>query len=105
MLLLDNRAMAPVGQGQGLGRHRLVFAEPVARDTGCSRLRLYTHEVMTVNIALYTRAGFRENQRTHADGWRRVHMSKGPDRPVNYFYGALHPKASVVGSQSSSRCY
>lgn len=76
VLLLDNRAMAPVGQGQGLGRHRLAFAEPVARDTGCSRLRLYTHEVMTVNIALYTRAGFRENQRTHADGWRRVHMSK-----------------------------
>ena len=76
VLLLDNRAMAPVGQGQGLGRHRLAFVEPIARDTGCSRLRLYTHEAMTENIALYTRTGYRETQRTHADGWRRVHRSK-----------------------------
>ena len=76
VLLLDNLAVAPACQGQGLGRHLLAFAEQVARDTGCSRLRLYTNEAMTENIALYTRAGFRENQRTHADGWRRVHMSK-----------------------------
>lgn len=76
VLLLDNLAVAPACQGRGLGRHLLAFAEQVAGETGCSRIRLYTNEAMPENIAIYTRAGYRETHRTHADGLHRVHMSK-----------------------------
>lgn len=76
VLLLDNLAVAPACQGRGLGRHLLAFAEQVARDTGCTSIRLYTNEAMTENIAIYTRAGYRETHRAQANGLRRVYMSK-----------------------------
>ena len=39
-------------------------------------LRLYTHETMTENIALYTRLGFAETGRGHDAGYDRVFMTK-----------------------------
>src|SRR5690242_2917242 len=52
-LLLDNIAVSPDRQGQGLGRRLVAFAESEARRRRHAELRLYTHEKMTENIALY----------------------------------------------------
>src|SRR5260370_28733503 len=46
-LLLDNIAVQPGRQGQGLGRRLIAFAESQARRLGYAELRLYTHETMT----------------------------------------------------------
>ncbi|SRR6266851_2088461 len=75
-LLLDNIAVRPDRQGQGLGRQLVEFAENEARRLGHAELRLYTHEKMTENIGLYTRLGFVETGRGHQAGYDRVFMRK-----------------------------
>ena len=75
-LLLDNIAVRPDRQGQGLGRRLIEFAEAEARQLGYRELRLYTHEKMTENIALYRRLGFEETGRGHEAGYDRVFMTK-----------------------------
>ena len=75
-LLLDNIAVRPDRQGRGLGRHLIAFAESEALRLGYAELRLYTHEKMTENIALYTRLDFRETGRGHHAGYDRVFMTK-----------------------------
>jgi GNAT superfamily N-acetyltransferase len=75
-LLLDNIAVSPNRQGQGFGRRLIEFAEAEARRFGHRELRLYTHEKMTENIALYTRIGFVEIGRGHEAGYDRVFMTK-----------------------------
>ena len=75
-LLLDNIAVRPDRQGRGLGRRLIAFAESEARRRGYAELRLYTHETMTENIALYTRLGFRETGRGQEAGYNRVFMTK-----------------------------
>jgi len=75
-LLLDNIAVRPDRQGTGLGRQLIAFAETEARRCGFSELRLYTHETMVENIALYTRVGFVETGRGREAGYDRVFMTK-----------------------------
>ena len=66
--LLDNIAILPEGQGKGYGRALIEFAEAEARRRGFAEIRLYTHEMMTENIALYSRIGYAETPaRTGAD--------------------------------------
>lgn len=73
-LLLDNVAVAPEWQGKGLGRVLIAFAAKEARRRGFTVLRLYTHVLMTKNIALYRRVGFVETHRVHEKGFERVYM-------------------------------
>jgi ribosomal protein S18 acetylase RimI-like enzyme len=75
-ILLDNVAVAPGAQGLGLGRKMLQFVERVAIERGYRRIRLYTNEAMTENIALYSRIGYVETYRAEEKGLRRVHMTK-----------------------------
>jgi ribosomal protein S18 acetylase RimI-like enzyme len=75
-LLLDNIAVRRASQGQGLGRRLIAFAETEARRLGYREIRLYTHETMTENVALYTRLGFVETGRGHESGYDRVFMRK-----------------------------
>jgi GNAT superfamily N-acetyltransferase len=75
-LLLDNIAVRPDRQGQGLGRQLIAFAEDETLRLGYAELRLYTHEKMIENIALYTRLGFVETGRGHQAGYDRVFMRK-----------------------------
>lgn len=75
-MLLDNVALRPEAQGHGYGRQLIAFAERFARDAGCESIRLYTHEKMTENIALYSRLGFVETGRGEQKGLARVFMSK-----------------------------
>ena len=57
-LLVDNVAVAPEAQRQGLGRRLLEFAEAHARASGYDELRLYTNEKMVENRRLYARLGY-----------------------------------------------
>lgn len=75
-MLLDNVAVRPEAQGQGLGRLLLDFAEAAAWRAGFRSIRLYTHEMMTENLALYARMGFVETHRAEEEGLHRVFMSK-----------------------------
>jgi GNAT superfamily N-acetyltransferase len=78
-LLLDNIAVRPDRQAQGLGRRLIEFAEAEAQRLGYRELRLYTHAKMTENIALYLRLGFIETARGHEAGYDRVFMTKRLD--------------------------
>jgi ribosomal protein S18 acetylase RimI-like enzyme len=75
-LLLDNVAVHPDGQGAGLGRALIDFAEAEAARLGYPALDLYTHELMTENIALYRARGYVETERREESGYARVYMRK-----------------------------
>jgi ribosomal protein S18 acetylase RimI-like enzyme len=75
-LLLDNIAVRPDRQGRGLGRALIEHGEREARRRGFREIRLYTHEKMIENIALYTRIGFVETGRGNDGGYDRVFMTK-----------------------------
>jgi ribosomal protein S18 acetylase RimI-like enzyme len=75
-LLLDNVAISPEAQGQGLGRLLMAAAEKAAVALGYATIRLYTNEAMTENIGLYTRLGYRETRRVTENGLKRVYMEK-----------------------------
>lgn len=75
-LLLENIAVHPDHQGRGVGRALLQLADAEALSQGYRELRLYTHETMKENIALYTRIGWVETHREHQSGYARVFMRK-----------------------------
>ena len=74
--VLDNIAVAPDAQGKGHGRRLIAFAEAEARRRGWPEIRLYTHVLMTENIALYRGIGFHETGRISEKGFDRVYMAK-----------------------------
>lgn len=75
-MLLDNVALADRARGRGFGRRLVAHAEAEAREAGLTRLRLYTHVLMTENHALYAHLGFRETHRATEKGFERVFMEK-----------------------------
>ncbi len=54
----------------------MQFAETEARRRGYDHIRLYTHVLMTENIAIYRRAGYVETHRIAEKGFDRVYMTK-----------------------------
>ena len=74
-LLLENVAVHPEHQGKGLGGQMIAFAATEARRRGARELRLFTHVLMTSNIARYTHLGFRETHREKVLGYDRVFMT------------------------------
>jgi ribosomal protein S18 acetylase RimI-like enzyme len=76
-LLVENVAVDPGRQGEGIGRELLAFAEERARAAGIDTLRLYTHEKMSENLALYARLGYEEDERRYVEyGFYRVFLVK-----------------------------
>jgi ribosomal protein S18 acetylase RimI-like enzyme len=75
-LLIENVAVDPAFQGQGLGRRLMAFAEELAREHRLREVRLYTNEVMVENLVFYRRLGFEEVERRTDDGYRRVFLRK-----------------------------
>ena len=75
-LLLDNIVVDPAQQGKGLGRRLMDFAEAEARRRGYDEIRLYTHQTMTENIAMYRRLGYEETGRGAQAGYERVFLRK-----------------------------
>ena len=78
-MLLDNVAVRPEAKGRGYGRLLITFAERTTREAGYGTIRLYTHETMTENIALYEGIGFIETHRGEERDLRRVYMAKRLD--------------------------
>jgi ribosomal protein S18 acetylase RimI-like enzyme len=75
-LFVDNVAVEPSRQGEGLGRALLAFAGERAAAAGLPELRLYTNAAMTENIALYGRLGWEEYERRAEHGFSRVFFRK-----------------------------
>lgn len=57
-LLIENLAVHPDVQGQGLGERLLHHAEATACKLGHPEIRLYTNEKFAANIAFYSRRGY-----------------------------------------------
>jgi ribosomal protein S18 acetylase RimI-like enzyme len=74
--VVDNVAVDPAHQGAGVGRALLEHAEAEARKAGFDSIYLYTHEVMTENLALYERIGYVEYERRKEDLGFRVFLRK-----------------------------
>ena len=75
-LMVENVAVDPARQGDGIGRALLDFASEQASQRAVDELRLYTHERMTSNIELYKRLGWEEYDRLEQHGFARVFMRK-----------------------------
>lgn len=75
-LMLHNVAVAPEAQGRGLGRRLVEAAEEAAKRLGYGTVRLYTHETMVENIALYEHLGFSITHRAKDRGYDRIYMAK-----------------------------
>jgi ribosomal protein S18 acetylase RimI-like enzyme len=75
-LMVENVAVAPERQGEGIGRAMLGRAEVAAREAGVGEIRLFTHSKMTENRAFYRRLGYRETDRRDEQGFDRVFLVK-----------------------------
>ncbi len=75
-VMLDNVAVSPNYQGQGIGKRLIVSAQREALNAGAETLTLYTHILMTENIAMYKTLGFTETQRKTVNGFDRVYFEK-----------------------------
>lgn len=71
---IDNIAVDPARQGEGLGRQLMDHAAGEARRNHLSAIRLYTNVAMTENLSLYVHMGFAETHRAREHGFDRVYM-------------------------------
>ena len=79
VLLVENVAVRPTSHGQGIGRALLAFAEDEARRRGLAAIRLFTHERMARNLALYERLGYITTGTQTVAGGNLVDMRKPLD--------------------------
>ena len=75
-LYLENLAVNPAFQGQGMGRQLMLYAESIAKSIGLSEIRLFTNEAMYENIVIYSRYGYLETERKTENGYKRVYFTK-----------------------------
>ncbi len=80
-MLLDNIAVHPDVQGQGIGKRLMDFAEDLVVRSGYTRITLYTHVTMTESFALYKHLGYAVSERKTVDGYRRIYMEKTLEKP------------------------
>ena len=73
---VDNVAVRPDAQRRGIGGRLMSYALERAADGDFSTVRLYTHSLMTDNIAWYASLGFVETAREPLPVGERVHMAK-----------------------------
>lgn len=74
-LMIVNVAIDPEFQGRGLGTQLMGHAEQLAKAAALRATRLYTNKLMTENIALYERLGYRfEKETLHDLDTVAVHM-------------------------------
>src|SRR3982074_383394 len=71
---IDNIALDPESQGDGLGRRLIDHAVAQAEKLKLPALRLYTNVLMTENLSMYAHIGFVETHRVVEKGFHRVYM-------------------------------
>ena len=71
---IENIAVDPARQHQGLGRKLIDHAAAEARRHNLSAIRLYTNAAMTENLSMYAHIGFVETHRATENGFDRVYM-------------------------------
>jgi ribosomal protein S18 acetylase RimI-like enzyme len=71
---IDNIAIDPAWQGQGLGRQLIDHAVHKAKQLQFPAITLYTNVAMTENLAMYAHLGFNETHRAWENGFHRVYM-------------------------------
>lgn len=76
-MFVENVAVDPRFQGQGLGQVLMTFVEQQARNEQLNEIRLYTNELMTENLRFYHKLGFEEEGRQVQDGYHRIFLRKG----------------------------
>jgi ribosomal protein S18 acetylase RimI-like enzyme len=75
-LLIENVAVRPDLQGNGLGHRLMLHAEQVAQKLRFTEVRLYTHSRFEENIRFYIGLGYAiDSQDQIGDGFR-VNLSK-----------------------------
>lgn len=74
--LLENVAVSPDAQGQGLGRALIAHVEAIARAAGAEAVELYTNALMTANLSLYPALGYVEAGKRTELGLNRVYFRK-----------------------------
>jgi GNAT superfamily N-acetyltransferase len=81
-LLLENLAVVPARQRQGLGRRLMARVEALARAQGKKQVRLYTNKAFTSNLAFYQKLGYAlEREEPVKGGGFMVHFVKTMKRP------------------------
>ena len=75
-MFVENIAVDPRLQGQGLGQLLMAFAEEQARKERLQEIYLYTNEVMTEALGFYQKWGFEEEGRRVEGGYHRVFLRK-----------------------------
>jgi len=75
-LYLDNIAVRPDAQGQGVGGRLLRFVEAHARARGLPEVRLYTNAKMWENQEIYPKFGYEVVERRVDGPYDRVHYRK-----------------------------
>lgn len=78
-LYLDNIAVHPDAQGQGVGRRLLHFVDAHARALGLPEVRLYTHALMWENQKIYPKYGYEIVERRVDGPYDRIHYRKRLD--------------------------
>ena len=73
---LENLAVCPEAQGQGIGTRLVRFVEDAAVHDGFNIIELYTNEKMMENFAFYRHLGYQEIGRREEDGFNRVFYRK-----------------------------
>jgi len=77
---IDNIAVDPACQGEGLGRRLMEYAAAEANRLRLSALRLYTNVLMIENLSIYAHLGFVETHRAIEKGFDRVYMRRSLPR-------------------------
>ena len=80
-MLLWSVAVDPAYHGHGYGRQLIEYVETQAARQNARAVRLFTHEKMTRNLALYPALGYRETGRENEKGFNRVFFEK-PVKPL-----------------------
>lgn len=75
-LLVENVAVAPAFQGQGLGRFLMAHADRLAAAQGHVEMRLYTNQRFAENIRLYLELGYGIDREEESALGVTVYMSK-----------------------------
>ena len=75
-LLIENVAVSPALQGEGLGKKLLAHVEQLATSLGYSEIKLYTNKLFTENLLFYERLGYEVEREENFMGGICVHMQK-----------------------------